>query len=119
MLEGLGIHFVPEFTPTTLTLIAIVVVWWIKGIPDRKRVELDGQAKLRSDLFGQIEQIRADHRDCEEKLHKLQAGHDGLQRQFIAYQLAVAQAIPPSARSAEITSMINKLVDMAKDGGDK
>jgi hypothetical protein len=116
MLNGLGIQFVPEFTPTTLTLIAL---GWIKGIPDRKRVELDGQAKLRADLFGQIEQIRADHRECEEKLQELQRGHDGLQRQFIAYQLAVAQAIPPSARSAEITSMINKLVDMAKTDRDK
>lgn len=113
--------FDPTFNFTTLSLVALVVVWWIRGIPDRMKVTSDYNGALRADLLkriGDLEQLLSVERNaCEERCKKLQENVDGLQRQFIAYQLAVAQAIPPNARSAEINAMVKSLTKIEEDNG--
>jgi hypothetical protein len=116
LLKGIGVHFDPQANFTTMALLIVALIWWIRGIPERKRAQTDSEAKFRLDLLrriGELEELLSEERHaCEERCKVLQTNLDGLQRQFITYQLAVAQAIPPSQRSAEVNAMVESLVQI-------
>lgn len=86
---------------------------------DRKyqlEVSEDGRSNLQfiiNNLRDDIKATREAHTICEERLRELNEKHDGLQRQFIAYQVTVARAIPPDLRSPAVNAVLSQLDDLA------
>lgn len=112
-----------EFTPASVTIIIAfsgVLVWWIRGMPARELANIErvkahalNDASLRNDLLrriGELErQIIDDRMKCDTQIRDMQQRFDGVIRQFITYQLRVAQAIPPEDRSINIEHMLESL----------
>jgi hypothetical protein len=88
-------------------------------------VSADGRTNLQfiiDNLVRDITAQREAHEECQTDLRqvrhnfrRLERRHEGLQRQFVNYQLAVARAIPPSDRSPEITAMLTRLEAVAAE----
>lgn len=86
-------------------------------------VSADGRTNLQfviDNLVRDITAQREAHADCQteltgakERIRSLEHHHDGLQRQFVQYQITVARAIPPNERSPEIDAMLLLLEDLA------
>lgn len=78
-----------QFTPTAYGVWAIfglIAIWWIRGIPERRRAKDDGEGSLRRDLLKRIdaleaqqaqdrhehaEQREADRKACQDELNEL------------------------------------------------
>lgn len=124
------LNLLNEFTPASVSLVvafAGVIVWWIRGMPARELAKIEGlkargvsDASLRTDLMrriGELErQLTETHTKCHEEqealrgeLRTMQQRFDGVVRQFITYQLHVAQAIPPEQKSEHINKMLESL----------
>ena len=111
------LHFEPIITAGSvgiaLTMLAGIITWWIRGIPDRRRARTEADGSLRTDLLKRVADLEADlaeeRRRCDEELRSMRDRLDGITRTFIQYQLAVARAVPPSQRSPEIEGMIRQL----------
>lgn len=88
-------------------------------------VSADGRTNLQfiiDNLVRDIQAQRKAHDDCQSELervrtahHELETRHNGLQLQFVNYQITVARGIPPEARSAEITAMLKTLEDLVAE----
>lgn len=107
-------------------LLATVIVALIKAWPvirqkvnEARQIELDADAILRGDLFQRItdleNQLRTEraagderHASCERELRDVRSKLDGVVRQFLAFQMATARAIPPS-RTPEMTQALDAL----------
>lgn len=112
-----------QWTPGAVGIWVAVIglaAWWIRGIPDRRRARTEADGSLRKDLLARISTLEGqratDRRECLEeqavlhgRIRDLQAALDGVMRQFVLFQMTVAQAIPPSSRSPEIDAMIESL----------
>jgi hypothetical protein len=82
-------------------------------------VSADGRTNLQfiiDNLVRDITAQRTAHEECQDELRSvrvahrnLEGRHDGLQRQFVNYQLAVARGIPADVRSPEINAMMKTL----------
>ncbi len=99
-------------TGGTIGLLALAVKLYL----DNRRLRLaeksddrQGYGALIETLTKDVAAVREQHRECEHEQRQLRLELDGLRRQFIAYQLAVAQAVPPSNRTPEIEAMITSL----------
>jgi hypothetical protein len=114
-----------------LGLALLFVFQWRKANLDGRRVEIGADAGLRTDLLGRIKdlEIQAGHhqarldtaladerRRCDAELATMrldfQKQIDGLMRQFLAFQMAVAGSAPPLARSPEIDEALDQLRDL-------
>lgn len=111
------------FTPASVALIISffgIVVWWIRGMPARELAAIErikaqaiNDASLRTDLMARVseleQQILDDRKFCDAKIRDMQQRFDGVIRQFITYQLTVAQAIPPEQRGQHTAAMLETL----------
>jgi hypothetical protein len=117
------------FTPSyILVLVALIgaIVWWIRGMPERIRARMESDASLRRDLMEKInhlelqrledrKQCHAEQQELRDQLEEMQKRFDSVVRQFITYQLTVAQAIPPEAKSVHIARMLESLEPLLMD----
>ena len=108
-MDWLGITLTREIGVGTLGLIALIVgaivVWWIRGMPERRASLTSAEAQLRVDLMRRIDELQkevqaervareADRKACDEEIKLLEERITAITRQFVAYQLAQARAIP-------------------------
>lgn len=80
-----------------------------------KKDDREGFGALIEALTRDITAVRQQLRECEEEHHRTRNDLEGLRRQFVTYQLAVAQAVPPSRRTPEINAMMTVL-EQQQDG---
>lgn len=134
------LRFFSQLTPTAYGVWAIFgmgLIWWIRGIPERRRARDEGDNSLRKDLLGRIETLERERaldrrdrererRECNDEQDRLrqlirdqEKAIDGLQRQFILFQLTVGQAIPPDKMTPEIKAMIGRLGPILRKAGDR
>lgn len=76
---------------------------------DENKDERDGYGQLIKALRDDVADVREQLKICKDEHTKTSMELDGLRRQFVSYQLAVAQAVPPSMRSPEIEAMVESL----------
>lgn len=110
--------------------LAFVIRWRTANRDDRK-LTIGADESLRTDLLGRIKdlEVQAGHhqtrldtalvderRRCDAELATMrldfQKQIDGLMRQFLAFQMAVAGSAPPLARSPQIDDALDKLKDL-------
>jgi hypothetical protein len=93
----------------------IVKTWpvWKQRVNEARKIEVDAEAQIRDDLIGRISTLEADltaeRRRCDAELRALRDKLDGVVRQFLAFQMATAQAIPPAMRSPAIDAALDAL----------
>lgn len=85
-------------------------------------VSADGRSNLQfviDNLVRDISAQRDAHRDCEERLIKMTDSYraqgkrlDGIERQFIAFQLDVGRAIPPGDRTPVLAELLRQHADL-------
>jgi hypothetical protein len=128
-----NVSFAPQFTAGALgiwSLVVIVLVALVKAWPaikakvnEARKIELDADDKLQAKLFGRIDvleaQVRAErkagddrHAECEHELRDVRLTLEGVVRQFLAYQMAAARAIPLTNMSPEMTEALTSLRDL-------
>lgn len=126
-----------------LIIATLIKTWPVirQKVNEARQIELEGDNSLRGDLLKRIADLEGqlgisqakstadrihydsmleqERKRCDEALGQLrremQSNYDGLMRQFIAAQMAWAQAIPPHQRSPEINAMLSSLTDLKKD----
>lgn len=94
---------------------ALIKTWPIilqRSIEAKAQVA-DEDAKLRGDLLKRIgdleHELAEERRRCADELTRLQGQLTGVTRQFVAFQLATAQAIPPSSMTPEMVHALAEL----------
>jgi hypothetical protein len=121
--------FFTQVTPGAVgiwTLVAMVGIALIKAWPaikakvnEARQIELEADGKLRGDLLKRINdletQLRSEraagderHAKCERELRDVRSKLDGVVRQFLAFQMATARAIP-LVRSPEMSQALDTL----------
>jgi hypothetical protein len=130
MLRGLGAAGVGVWAIVLMALVTMIRTWPLIQMrtTEARKQRSDADADLRGDLLERIAKLETEllneqhHREqaliaeqarCEERLREVKremdTRYDGLMRQFIAAQMAWAQAIPPNRRSPEIDRMLESL----------
>jgi hypothetical protein len=89
------------------------------------KVSGDGRTNLQFIIDNLVRDIKAQrdaHEDCQGELQQqrrnfraLERRHDGLQRQFVNYQITVARTIPLGERSPEVNAMLAHLEALAAE----
>lgn len=92
-------------------------------------VSADGRSNLQfviDNLVRDITAQREAHQDCEERLTKVTESYrqqekklDGIERQFIAFQLDVGRAIPPADRTPVLNEIFRQHGELAARKGRK
>lgn len=123
-----------QFTPATIgiwTLVGMAFVTIVKAWPaikarvnEARRIELDADGKFREDLLARLADLERERRDerreadrrheeCETTLRQVRAQLESVVRQFLAYQMASARAIPlaPSPEMQQALNSLEKLID--------
>jgi hypothetical protein len=105
---GLTVGSVPIWALLATVLLALFKIW-----PAIKRLQNESDASLRTDLMRRVTELEKhlldEQRECDRRISDLQSKLDGVLRQFLAYQLAVEQAVPPDRRSPAIDSALESL----------
>jgi hypothetical protein len=130
------VSFFNQFTPGAVgiwSFFGVFVVALIKSWPAIKakvneahKIQLDADGDLRGDLLtriGELEtQVRSErqagddrHAACERELAAVRARLDGVVRQFLAFQIATARAIPLT-RSPEMSQALDTLKGFLEPG---
>lgn len=81
---------------------------------EEKRADHQGFSDLIKALSEDVAGVREQLRHCQEQHDETKMELDGLRRQFISYQLAVAHAVPPTMRTPEINAMIGQVEKFMK-----
>lgn len=117
-------------------LLAIVLGFIIQlraGNRAARKIEIDADGSLRGDLLSRIKDLeeQASHgqqrldsalenekRRCDAELASIrldfQKQIDGIMRQFLSFQVAIAQGMPPMKRSPEIDDALESLKEQMK-----
>lgn len=90
-------------------------------------VSADGRTNLQfviDNLVRDIEAQRVAHQDCEDRLTKVTQDYrqqgkrlDGIERQFIAFQLDIGRAIPPGDRTPVLHDILRQYEELAARKG--
>jgi hypothetical protein len=117
------------------TLVVIVLGWivktwpaWKQRVNEARKIQLDADGKFREDLMERIrdlehslelaasrvnQAIEDERRRCEAEMSVMRADFqkqiDGVVRQFLTFQVATGNAIPPMKRSPEIDAALDSL----------
>lgn len=85
-------------------------------------VSVDGRSNLQfviDNLVRDITAQREAHQDCEKRLEKVSESYraqgkrlDGIERQFIAFQLDVGRAIPPGDRTPVLRDVLRQYEEL-------
>jgi hypothetical protein len=124
---------------TSSTLLAVVLGFIIQlraGNRASRKIEIDADGSLRGDLLGRIRDLEEqasqsqqrldsaladEKRRCDAELASMrldfQKQIDGIMRQFLAFQVAIAQGMPPMKRSPEIDGALESLKEQMKGEG--
>jgi hypothetical protein len=88
--------------------VALVGILARQVVPWRKLTIESGQA-LRKELLDRIDELKGDHRDCQEKLNLLQQKITGMQRQHVQEQISLINAIIRSVDAPQLKAMLGTL----------
>ncbi len=90
-------------------------------------VSADGRSNLQFVIDNLVRDITAQrdaHQDCEERLEKVTENYrqqgkrlDGIERQFIAFQLDIGRAIPPADRTPVLNDILRQYDEIAARKG--
>lgn len=115
---------VSNLTPTFYVMcVAVVGLFGIlvrQWVPLRK-LQIDQDAGLRADLLKRIAELEAElseeRRRCDEKMAKLQAQFDGLQRMVIQWQVSSGRAfeLGGSSEAAKSISRVEEHLNKRED----
>lgn len=110
------------FTGTTaqwLTFISIFALGakiWLDNKTkntDARKVKVEGDDKFRKDLLHRVEELEGqvveERQKCERLLRRMRGQLTGTIRQFLSFQMQVAEAIPPTQRTPAIEAMLTRL----------
>lgn len=117
MLERIGAGTIGIWGLLGLAFITLIKTWPIiqQRVIEARAQQADEDQSLRTDLLSRIgeleEELREERKRCSEELQRLRGELIGVTRQFVQFQLAVAQAIPPTSMTPE---MIKALGDLAR-----
>jgi hypothetical protein len=130
MFDAATVEKLTTGTAAGWTLVLVVCGWIIKTWPawkakvnEARKIEVDAAATIREHLIERISALEHDlsseRRRCDEELRALRDKLDGVVRQFLAFQMAAAQAIPPARRSPAIDDALDQLRQHLSPPGDK
>lgn len=119
-----------------LGLTLLFVIQWRKANLDARKVEIGADEKMRTDLLSRIGDLEAqaavhqarldtaladERRRCDAEMASMrldfQKQIDGLMRQLLAFQMAIAGSAPPLHRSPETDRALESLRSIEKENG--
>lgn len=120
MIDPQAVGTIPQWGTLGAVAVAIIAAW--KGLIFRRA---DSDDSMRKDLLSRINQLETkmleDRKACieeqkflQERIREQDSIIAGLQRQFIAAQVAWAQAIPPGSLTPAIEDMVRQLRDLGR-----
>ena len=101
-----------------LSVIATTYINRLKLNLQEKKEDREGFGALIEALSRDVAAVREQYRQCEMEHARTRQELDGLRRQFITYQMAVAQAVPPERRTPEIEAIMTSLERRKEGEGD-
>lgn len=108
-------------------LFFLAVIWWIRGIPDRKRANTEGDALLFSTYDKQIEGMQKQIDGLIARINAMQADHDTERKQWQEErelwrherQQLLAQVAGIGRQATSISSSTARVVDDVKKSVEK
>lgn len=121
-------QWITAISSTTLAgaLVTLIAKWWQRGI-SLKGLENADEADIRDHyadelrrLTDLVKEITKEHEECKRQREELRAAYNeidrklvGVTRQFVAFQLETAKAIPPENLTPSIRGMLEQLNALA------